>query len=188
MRHSGFTIVELVVVIILVALLVAIALPRFLAGYDKAEAARLETIAGALQNAAHLAKGQWVAQGKPNSVVLRDGRLVNLDPSVGFPVDDRDHANDTFANMGIAECRRVFTALITTAETATNSNNANNIRASSFYVRRVNGGGANPDTCVYYHVSEALIADRPNNAGIDARYPALVYTPFDGVVTAVNLP
>lgn len=188
MNARGFSVLELVVVIVLVGLLYAVALQRYFSTVDGASLARLETLAGAMQEAAALAKSQWVAKGKPNSVTLAGGYLVNLDPTVGFPVDDRDHPNDTVWNMGIGECRRVFAALLETKETATNSNSANVIRANDFYVRRVNGGGGSPDACVYYVVNEALIGSLPSNAGIDPRYSSLVYTPDDGRVVANFVP
>lgn len=187
-RTLGFTLIEFVVVIILLGVLAAVGLPRFHDSVDASERARLEGFAGAMESAVGMAKAQWVAQGKPNAVVLMDGTVINVDPATGYPVDDRDQTNDTAANMGLGECQRLFSALLRTGETATRSNNANVLRRNDFYVRRVNGAGGSADTCVYYAISEALIAARPNNASIDPRYPALVYTPADGRVTIANAP
>jgi MSHA pilin protein MshB len=187
-RAHGFTLIELVVVIVLLGVLAATALPRFLDSVDAGERARLAGFAGAMEGAVRMARAQWFADGQPNAVVLKDGTVVNVDPATGYAVDDRDQANDTAANMGIRECERLFSALIRTDATATRSNNANTLRRNDFYVRRVNGAGGSADTCVYYPISEGLIAARPNNAGIDPRYPALVYTPADGRVTIANAP
>lgn len=187
-RTLGFTLIEFVVVIILLGILAAIGLPRFHDSVDASERARLKGFAGAMESAVGMAKAQWVAQGQPNAVTLDDGTVLNIDPATGYPVDDRDQVNDTAANMGIRECERLFPALLQTGETATRSNNANTLRRNDFYVRRVNGPGGSADTCVYYAISEALIAARPNNAGIDPRYPALVYTPADGRVMIANAP
>lgn len=187
MKRSGFTIVELVVVIILLGILAAIGLPRFFSNFDNASAARLEGIAGAMEASAGLFKAQWMAEGKPNAVTVEDGTLINLDPVTGFPVDSLNQTNDTIRNMGVPECMRVFRVMTKTSETATNSTNANVLRQNDFFVRRINGA-PDPDTCVYYQISEELIAARPNNAGVDPRYPSLVYTPEDGRVEVANPP
>ena len=39
---------------------------------------------------------------------------------------------------------------------------------------------------MYYVIDEALISQRATNAAIDTRYPAIVYTPGDGQVVALN--
>lgn len=186
MNSRGFSLVELIVVIILLGLFAAAALPRFFDSYERAETARLESFAASLQEATVLAKATWVAEAKPNAVTLPDGTVVNIDPVLGYPVDDRDQLNDRASNMGVNECNRVFSALLNTTQSATNSRNRNNLRANDFFTRRINAGGANPDTCVYYVIDAALIDQRPTNAAIDSRYPAIVYTPGDGQVVALN--
>ena len=62
----------------------------------------------------------------------------------------------------------------------------NNLRANDFFTRRINGGGANPNTCGCYVIDEALVERRPTNAAIDTGYPALGYTPGGGQVVALN--
>ncbi|MCW8330424.1 prepilin-type N-terminal cleavage/methylation domain-containing protein [Photobacterium sp. SDRW27] len=72
-KQSGFSLVELVIVIIVVGLLAATALPRFLQVTDEAKKASIEGVAGGFATAALSARAQWEAYGRP-----ADGNGQNL--------------------------------------------------------------------------------------------------------------
>ena len=59
---KGFTIVELVVVIILLGILAATALPRFMDVNDEAHQAVVEGVSGSLQTGISLYRAQWIAE------------------------------------------------------------------------------------------------------------------------------
>lgn len=61
-KQAGFTIVELVVVIALLGILAAVALPRFLNVTDDAHAASVRGTGGALRSAVALVKAQAVVE------------------------------------------------------------------------------------------------------------------------------
>ena len=86
MRKSvGFTIVELVVVIVLLAILAAVALPRFLQATDSAMLGRLETVEGSLRSAAGLIHAQAAVENKldgQDSITV-DGASIELHS--GYP-------------------------------------------------------------------------------------------------------
>jgi MSHA pilin protein MshA len=60
-RQSGFTLIEMVAVIIILAIMAATALPKFVNLSQEARLASINGLAGGLRSAAALAKSQWLA-------------------------------------------------------------------------------------------------------------------------------
>ncbi|MEM7096771.1 MAG: type II secretion system protein [Pseudomonadota bacterium] len=84
--QSGFTIVELVVVIILLGILAATALPRFVDLDDEANAAAFEGVVGGLQTGVALYHAQWLANNKP-AASTQIAEFGNLRTNTnGYPV------------------------------------------------------------------------------------------------------
>lgn len=62
-KASGFTLIELVIVIVLIGILAASALPKFANLTGQARTAAAQGVAGALAAAASVAHSQWIADG-----------------------------------------------------------------------------------------------------------------------------
>jgi MSHA pilin protein MshB len=82
-KQRAFTLVELVMVIVILGILAAIAVPRFLnLTGDAAQAARDGT-RGALNTGIQMVRSRWIAQGSPATVTL-DGGAVTMNAG-GYP-------------------------------------------------------------------------------------------------------
>ena len=69
-NQKGFTIVELVVVIIILGILAATALPRFIDISDEAHSSAVDAVVGGLKSAQGMTHAKWMAQNKPTSVTI----------------------------------------------------------------------------------------------------------------------
>jgi len=67
-KQKGFTIIELVVVILLLGILTATALPRFMDVTDEAHDAVVQAVVGGMGTGVALYKAEWYATNQPNTV------------------------------------------------------------------------------------------------------------------------
>ena len=72
-KQAGFTLIELVVVIVILGLLAATALPKFINVTNNARIASLQGVAGGLRSAASLAQAQYVLNGINTAVTITMG-------------------------------------------------------------------------------------------------------------------
>jgi MSHA pilin protein MshA len=84
-RPSGFTLIELIMVIVILGILAATAAPKFANLNQEAEGSALKAIRGAMESAVSMAHGIWLAQGlNPSSDVLfTNGNYISM--VYGYP-------------------------------------------------------------------------------------------------------
>ena len=82
-KQRGFTLIELVVVITILGILAAFAIPRFASLEVEARIASIQGMAGSVRSAAALTHSMWLTQNGPATITV-EGNIINM--SNGYPI------------------------------------------------------------------------------------------------------
>lgn len=195
LKQQGFSLIELVIVIVILGILAATAIPRFLNVTDDAEDASVDGVAGGLATAVSFVRSQWEVDGRNANSVVLDGTTISLDPRFGFPTATVPNASDV-TQMSDASCQEVFNAILQSPPR--NVLYTQDARNQRFTARVLDGSGgsavdlngdlvSNIDLCVYHQVN-SLALDQAS--GIATPTPDLdvgkgvTYNPATGAVVS----
>lgn len=173
-KQSGFTLIELVVVVVILGLLAVTAIPRFLDLTENAQDANIEGLAGGFATAVSLVRAQWEAEGRPsgannvntvnydgiNLVLTTEDNSANNVIRPGYPTGLTD-GNLLAGNFDVNNCIEVWSNILQQPPRITSNINTLNSQSNIDYFVSQNGTG-NAARCHFY-LRDTLSRDNNNN-------------------------
>ena len=83
-KNQGFTLIELIMVVVILGVLSAVALPRFANLGSDARIASLKGLAGSMKSASGIVHSKWLAEGASGLSVSMEGGAI-ITTATGYP-------------------------------------------------------------------------------------------------------
>jgi MSHA pilin protein MshB len=147
-KQQGFTLLELVLVVIILGFLAAAAIPRFITATDDAREASVEGVAGGFASAVGLVRAQWELSGRPDPTansINYDGQAIYVS-ATGYPTATGQATSGS--QLTSAFCQQALTGALASAPSSVLAGAENN--GARYVVSSQNNGfGSNSDACIY---------------------------------------
>ncbi|WOH35895.1 prepilin-type N-terminal cleavage/methylation domain-containing protein [Thalassotalea fonticola] len=165
--NKGFTLIELVIVVVLLGLLAVTAIPKFIDLTEQAQQANIEGMAGGFATGVSLARAQWEAEGRTNdgqyNVVNYDGSDLILTTEnqnngvrPGYPIGLEGN-NDS---LELADCVDIWNNILQQPPLVTSTiGDLNGVDSDSFKYFAIVSDAGPLSTCVYFLKDTLVKAD-----------------------------
>ena len=170
-KQTGFTLIELVIVVVILGFLAATAIPKFVDLTDQAKKANIEGMAGGFASGISLVRAQWEAEGRPSDAT--GNNFVDYDGvDVYLTVEDKDNnirpgyvistaQTNTIANVDCVDVwENIFQSPPRITDTFTDITNDNSDSYKYFASKETD----NTNPICHYYLKESL------NKNTDSEY------------------
>ena len=193
-QPNGFSLIELVIVVVVLGLLAATALPRFLDVTDEAEDATVEGVGGGFATGVGLIRAQWEIEGRPSenisanvTAVVLGGVEIAVDKDTGYPTG-LAQTNSEDVDIDNEDCLQVFQRIIQSSPTITTEwqgGQENAFEGVRYYTAVADGAAEENNDLCYYYLTQTVKNETAQPTD-DTVGNGFVYDPRFGQVTTFS--
>lgn len=190
-KQQGFTLIELILVVVILGLLIATLLPRFTAKTNETIEPSVENVAGRFAAAVGIIKAQWEIErrqsenngNEESTKITYQQNQVGVDGEIGYPTGNAKGITRV-TTVDKRKCKDVLDLILQLPPANTTSNIDVEIADFEFVVRE--NASSKSTLCVYYSVASIGLPENstPENGIPDGeRFDGFTYNPTTGQVS-----